>query len=203
MTPCRVVLGLLPALDLQLPGDPPGMRHPVSCLLEAVPPAPAPAVLPPRQPDAAPSPAWLRLTVFASGERRVLAALLAVRRSFRLWPLLPATPPLPCLPTRRHRACPARTRSRPAAGAVACWHEAAAEPAPPILLAPDTRAPAWRPGPGGFTVHFPAGPMCPQLELFSGALALSGSCRLMVAVGRLRLLAVQLPGWGHLWSVQG
>lgn len=57
----------------------------------------------------------------------------------------------------------------PAAGAVACWHEAAADPAPPILLAPDTRAPAWRPGPRGFTLHFPAGPLCAQLELFCGA----------------------------------
>lgn len=32
--PCSVVLGMLPKLDLTgLPGDPPGMRYPVACLV--------------------------------------------------------------------------------------------------------------------------------------------------------------------------
>lgn len=36
------MLGVLPKLDLTgLPGDPPGMRYPVACLLEAVMPAAA------------------------------------------------------------------------------------------------------------------------------------------------------------------
>lgn len=33
---CSVVLGMLPKLDLTgLPGDPPGMRYPVACLVSA------------------------------------------------------------------------------------------------------------------------------------------------------------------------
>lgn len=33
---CRMVLGLLPSLNVALPDDPPSIRHSVSCLLEAV-----------------------------------------------------------------------------------------------------------------------------------------------------------------------
>lgn len=35
---CSVVLGVLPHVQLQLPDDPPGIYHPMSCLLEAVQP---------------------------------------------------------------------------------------------------------------------------------------------------------------------
>lgn len=110
----RTPLGVLPSVRLQLPEDPPGMLHAVSCLLEAVAPP-----LPDDAGAAAAGGATLRLTVFAS------------------------------------------------AGAVACWHEAPANPAAPLAFSPLTRAPYWGTEPGGFSLHFPH-PFCPQIDLFSG-----------------------------------
>jgi hypothetical protein len=95
--PYRTVLGVLPSVRLQLPDDPPGLLHSVSCLLEAVAPggggareeeagadSQAPYM---QQPSSAAftggssgsaaeriGPVRLRLTVFAAGEAAATAA---------------------------------------------------------------------------------------------------------------------------------
>lgn len=61
----------------------------------------------------------------------------------------------------------------PAAGAVACWHQAPAEPMLTLQFNAVTRAPAWQACPGGFSIHFPH-TFCPQVDLFDGEGSLEG-----------------------------
>jgi hypothetical protein len=95
--PHRTVLGMLPSVRLQLPDDPPGLLHSVSCLLEAVAPggggpreqeagADSQAPQQMQQPSSAAftgssgsvaeriGPVRLRLTVFAAGEAAAVTA---------------------------------------------------------------------------------------------------------------------------------
>ena len=67
----RRALAVLPQLVLHFPDDPPGMQHPVSCLLEAVrtqQSSPSPAAAAPQTPAAAAAaPPWsVRVTVFSA-----------------------------------------------------------------------------------------------------------------------------------------
>ena len=121
--PRRRVLGVLPAMRLRLPDDPPALLHDVSCLLEVVAPGNSAdaakevgegAEVEGDSEDSRPTPAKtrLRLTVFAAGEHVMSAGVnLSVLFAFH-----PAA--LTAVVSRKIRtACCA-------AGALACWYEA-------------------------------------------------------------------------------
>lgn len=89
MPACRVVLGVLPRLLLQLPDDPTGLMHSMACLVEGVVPAGHRAEQAADSQEgrtsrsglaaAQPVAVAVRLTLFAAGERVWPAAKQSVR----------------------------------------------------------------------------------------------------------------------------
>lgn len=134
----------MPAVGLFLSEDPPGVWHPVSCLLEAV---SLPAQ--PEQPSPMPPP--------ASAAPRQSAAAAAAAAAGSTSTAAEAPAPGVVL----------RATAFAAAGAVACWHQGPADASLPISFAGANRVPAWQPTAAGFAVHF-RGAFCPQLDLFAG-----------------------------------
>ncbi|KAI3432732.1 hypothetical protein D9Q98_004273 [Chlorella vulgaris] len=281
--PRRAALGVLPLLQLQLPGDPPGMQHAVACLLEAV--AYVEAVTGPafgaaqgeqpakqqqlgggrrqaqqaekqqqqqqaqkqhgrqqqqhsqqqqslpqqqqqhsqqqqslpqqqqqhsqQQPQQQPQHSWRAANQLlpppgpqlpsgsAGAPAGQAAALQGAWQAAALQAATPAPAPAPAVPAPAVPTPAVRLRLTVygAAGAVACWHEAAADPAPPLRFSVSTRAPLWSDGPAGFSLHFPHS-NCPQVDLFAAIhryVAAAGAAALNHPTIALALSGVTAP----------
>ncbi|PRW20330.1 hypothetical protein C2E21_9047 [Chlorella sorokiniana] len=185
--PRRAVLGLLPQVLVQLHDDPPGILHPMSCLVEAVDErSPVlPAQLPPQAAQPAPGGPTAAPASEAAPAGSTAVGLAA--------PAAPAANPAAAAaaaaavsggaqgeaPLAEQRGSGSVVADTPdgavavrltlfaSAGAVATWYEGPADPSLPVA-SDASKPPVWDCAPGGFSLQF-SGPLCPQMDLIAAA----------------------------------